>query len=326
MRKLHIILIFLLLSAVLRSQDVKVTTAFDTTRILIGDQINFTVTVEQPSNMSLKIQGFKDTLIKNIEIIKGPFIDSAKAGDGKVKIISKYLITSFDSGYYQVNPVYAETATANGLKRFYSDYARLEVTKYRISPADSTAKIYDIVGPYKAPVTFDEILPWILLLLIVAAIVWFLVRYFRNRKKDIVEETAVVNPDPAHVIAFRELEKLRAEELWQKGQVKYYYTRLTEILRQYLENRYRVYSLEMTTSETLDELLRTGFKKDELFSLLRDVLTAADLVKFAKYVPGNDEHELNYQNSWKFVDATKKEESMLAANGLNDESLKEESK
>ncbi|HEX2974368.1 MAG TPA: hypothetical protein VHO68_00390, partial [Bacteroidales bacterium] len=290
------------------------------------DQINFTVTVEQPANMSLRIQGFKDTLIKNIEIIRGPRIDSAKIGSDRVKIISKYLITSFDSGYYQVKPVYAETATASGLKRFYSDYARLEVMKYSISPADSTARIYDIVGPYKAPVTFNEILPWILLLLIVAAIAWFVVRYFRNRKKAPVEETVFVNPDPAHVIAFRELEKLKAEELWQKGQVKNYYTRLTEILRQYLENRYRVYSLEMTTSETLNELLKTGFKKDELFSLLRNVLTAADLVKFAKYVPDAEEHELNYQNSWKFVDATKPEEIRPVQSNQNNNGVKEESK
>ncbi len=62
-----------------------------------------------------------------------------------------------------------------------------------------------------------------------------------------------VNPDPAHVIALRDLERLMSEKLWEKGEIKAYYTRLTEILRQYLENRFSVYSLEMTTDETLDD-------------------------------------------------------------------------
>ncbi|MBK7480262.1 MAG: hypothetical protein IPI69_11465 [Bacteroidales bacterium] len=97
--------------------------------------------------------------------------------------------------------------------------------------------------------------------------------------------------EPAHVIAFRELELLRDEQLWQKGETKRYYTRLTEIIRQYLENRYGVNSLELTTSETLEALLKTGFKKNELYKRLRSVLNQADLVKFAKYKPDPVEND-----------------------------------
>ena len=62
-------------------------------------------------------------------------------------------------------------------------------------------------------------------------------------------------------------------------------------MRQYLENRFKVYSLELTTSETLDALVRTGFKKNESYNQLKSVLTAADLVKFAKYKPEPAENE-----------------------------------
>jgi hypothetical protein len=86
-----------------------------------------------------------------------------------------------------------------------------------------------------------------------------------------------------------------------------YYTRLTEILRQYLENRFRVFSLELTTEETLVELIKTGFKKNGGFNDLKSVLTGADLVKFAKYKPASDENETHFQNSWKFVESTKEE-------------------
>jgi hypothetical protein len=319
--------IILLFSAfILKGQDVKVTSAFDSTRILIGDQIHFTITIDQPSDINLKLQGFKDTLVKNIEVLKGPQIDTSVLGSGKIRVTEKYLVTSFDSGYYHVNPVYAEAKTADGLKRFYSDYAKLGVAKYRISPADSAARIYDIINPYKAPLTFRDVIPWVLLGLIAAALIWGIIRFIKNRKNVKTEKEVVVNPDPAHVIAFRELEKLKAEELWQKGHIKAYYTRLTEILRQYLENRYNVYSLEMTTSETLYALLKTGFKKDESFTTLKTVLTTADLVKFAKYVPDNDENEASFLKAWNFVDVTKPAEPAPLENGGMNEERKEEKK
>ena len=79
-------------------------------------------------------------------------------------------------------------------------------------------------------------------------------------------------------------------------------------IRQYLENRFGVYSLELTTSETLDALVKTGFKKDETYSRLKSVLTEADLVKFAKYNPEPAENESSFNNAWEFVSATRLDE------------------
>ena len=96
--------------------------------------------------------------------------------------------------------------------------------------------------------------------------------------------------------------------MWQKGEIKKYYTELTEILRQYLENRFRVYSLELTTAETLEALIKTGFKKNGSYNDLKTVLTGADLVKFAKYNPVASENESHFQTSWNFVLVTKEDE------------------
>lgn len=305
MRKALFILIFHALLLSVYAQKVTVTAAFDSTRILIGDQIQYTITVEQPSDMKLTLPSFRDTLVKNIEIVSGPEKDSMSIGQGQVKITEKYLVTSFDSGMYRVPPVFAEVKNPGGLHRYFSDAALLEVVKYRIAPSDTSSKIYDIVGPYKAPLTLGEILPWILLVIALAAISWFVVKWIKDhRQAKTVSERPVIK-DPAHVIAFRELEELRSKELWQKGGYKQYYTQLTEILRRYLENRYHVYSLELTTSETLDALLKTGFRRDAFFDMLKSVLLSADLVKFAKYVPGSDENELHFRNSWDFVEGTK---------------------
>jgi peroxiredoxin family protein len=309
MKKL-ILSIYLLIVIVASSagQEVKISSAFDSTKIFIGDQIKFTVTIDQPSNLKLSLPVLRDTLCKNIEIISGPRIDTTKGQSGRIKIIQKYLITSFDSGHYQVKPVFAENKNEAGMKRFYSDYSIIEVMRVKIAPQDTTAKIFDIIKPYKAPVTFGEILPWLLIAALLGAIVWAAIRYLPKLRKSEAQTNVFIPSDPAHVIAFRELERLKSEELWQKGETKKYYTKLTEILRQYLENRFRVYSLELTTAETLEALVKTGFRKNGSYNDLKTVLTGADLVKFAKYNPVASENESHFQTSWNFVVVTKEDE------------------
>ena len=308
--RIYILLLLSINFSAAVSQEVTVKAVFDTSRIYIGDQINYTVTVDQPSGLSLDIATHKDTLLKNIEILSGPVTDTLSLDASRLRITKRYLITSFDSGFYEVPPTYAELTSETGLKRFYSDYSMLEVMRVRIAPSDTTAKIYDIVGPYKAPLTAGEVLPWLLFALLAAALVWVIIRLIRRFRKTKPGQEPVIINEPAHVKAFRSLEKLKEEKLWQKGEVKQYYSRLTEILRQYLEDSYGVYSLEMTTSETLEELLKTGFRKDDNFQRIKTILNGSDLVKFAKYKPDPSENELHFENSWQFVDITKKKEEI----------------
>ena len=295
---------FLIFQSGIKGQDVSVTAAFDSTRILIGDQVGFTLNIDQPSGISLSLPVLKDTLTGKIEILAGPESDTVELNSDRIRIIEKYLVTSFDSGFHRVDPVYAEISGADGIKRFFSDYSVLEVTRARITPPDS-AEIFDIEGPYRAPITAGEVLPWALLAIIVLLLAWLIIKLIRRLKKEKKEETKPVATEPAHVIAFRELSLLRDEQLWQKGDAKKYYIRLTGIVRQYLENRYNVNSLEMTTSETLDALVKTGFKKNESYNRLKSVLNQADLVKFAKYKPDPVENDTVFNESWEFVEATR---------------------
>lgn len=301
-----IVLFWLLAGVFLTSegQDVSVTAAFDSTRIYIGDQINYTITVDQPADLVLQLPLLKDTLCKNIEILSGPVLDSITIGNERLKVTSIYLITSFDSGLYQAPPTFAEIKNESGIKRFYSGYSPLEVMRVKIAPADTSANIFDIIKPYRAPVTVGEILPWVVIAALAAAAIWVVIRLLRRFKRQNKVPETIINPEPAHVIALRDLNKLKDEQLWQKGEVKLYYSKLTEILRQYLENRYGVYSLELTTSETLEALVKTGFKKDDLYSNLKTILNGSDLVKFAKYKPEHAENDTHFQSSWAFVEAT----------------------
>jgi hypothetical protein len=290
------------------AQEVSIRSEFDSSRIWMGDQINFTVTVERPVSYLLDIPVFRDSLVNNIEILNGPATDTSLLKDGRMRIVHKYLVTSFDSGFYQVPPVFAEFISAAGIKRYYSDYAALEVMRVRITPPDTAMKIFDIVKPYSAPLTAGEILPWVLLIVVATGAGWYIVKLVRKLRMKSKGEEPVINPDPAHIIAFRELELLKERQLWQKGEVKAYYTVLSEIIRQYIENRFGILSLESTTVETLLLLQRSGFKDDASFRKLKSVLTISDLVKFAKYSPEPSENDQQFENGWDFVSLTRSEE------------------
>jgi hypothetical protein len=177
--KTFILSLFLFISIISSSfgQDVKITSSFDSTKIFIGDQVKYTISIDKPVDLRISLPVFRDTICKNIDIISGPKTDSISSQNGRIKIIQKYIVTSFDSGRYQVPPVFAEVKNSGGLKRYYSDYSLLEVMRIKITPPDTTAKIFDIIQPYKAPVTMGEILPWVLLLFLAGALGWALVRY-----------------------------------------------------------------------------------------------------------------------------------------------------
>ena len=306
MRRLYTIILLLFAQIIVVAQDVTITASFDTTRILIGDHINYSVVVDQPADYKLYIPVLTDTICADVEILEGPFQDTVAEGD-RLRVINRYLVTAFDSGLHVARPIFAELADDNGIKRFYSGYAPLQVMRVTIAPMDTTAAYYDIIDPYKAPVTFDEVIPWILLAILIGLACYGLYKmiyYFAKKKVKEEEKEVVVPVEPAHVIAFRELDILKEEELWQKGKIKEYYTRLSEILRQYLDNRYGINSMELTTKETLAALKAAGFKQDINYSNLEKLLEGSDLVKFAKHQPDSEEHDLHFNNTRKFVEDT----------------------
>jgi hypothetical protein len=171
-------------------------------------------------------------------------------------------------------------------------------------PVGNAKDINDIKPPYSAPFTIAEILLYILIgvgVIILAFVIWFLVKKYR--KEPIFAARKLI--EPAHVVAIRELDKLRAEKLWQQSKGKEYYTRLTEIIRVYLEQRYEILALEMTSDEIIHALRNIMVEDMTSIDLLRKMFTTADLVKFAKLQTLPDENEINLLNAYQFVNNTK---------------------
>ncbi len=294
----------LILSAWARPQEIRITSTPDTSSILIGDQTGFSVTAEIPAGATAALSTVNDTLAGKIIILGRSPRDTAASADGRLTITDRYLITAFDSGIYTIPPFYAEVVSGDSLLRYYSDYSMLKVLRPEVTPPDSTDVIFDIIPPRNAPVTFTEILPWLVIALIFAVVLYLLARFLpRNPLRRFVRAPAPA--DPAHIIALRELQSLRDEELWQKGEVKEFYSRLSDILRRYLDNRYGISSPELTTDETVRILQKAAVTTTGQMSMVKELLSLSDMVKFAKYLPQSDLHERYHNDAVRFVEETK---------------------
>ncbi len=301
--KCLLVLLFLLLPLTGSAQvDIRASLSRDT--ILIGDQLAFTLQVVQPEGLEVQLPLFADTIPSGLEVVAPPRTDTLRRKDGRLVITRTWQVTSFDtSGVVLVDPV-AVSWEKDSMK------ARLETRPLQLVvqllPVDEQEGPKDIKKPYKIPITWQEVVMWTGLALVLAVLVWLAVVYWMKRKagKDL-PEIRRKPAEQAHVFALRELNALKEARLWQQGRVKEYYTRLTDILRNYLEFRYGIRALERTTPETLEDLKNIGFNDNRLSSILENILETGDLVKFAKFIPQPDVNESLLLDAYVFVNETK---------------------
>lgn len=237
----------------------------------------------------------------------------------------KYLVTSFDSTLYYIPSM----PVSDGVDTIESNSFGLKVTapeltdstlaylkKINAGETDSIdfkeLQLNDIKPIQKAPFVWKDLLSllWIpaiviLLLAILGIIIYLIIR--KNRRGYFFTPPPVL---PAHVRAIKSLDKIKLEKIWQQERYKEFYTQLTDVLRIYINERYGVNSLEMTSAEILD-IIRTKAEEDSVYNNLKQVLTVADLVKFAKYNPFIDENDLSLMNSYFFINQTKEDDPLL---------------
>lgn len=136
-----------------------------------------------------------------------------------------------------------------------------------------------------------------------AGIGYLLKRYYRKKELEPVKEVVIIRP--AHEIAIEKLHNLKEEQLWQKGEIKSYQSKLTYTIREYLENRFNIKALESTTDEIAKDLNVQEIEQEDT-RVLKEILQVADLVKFAKAKPDESVHESFLNKAFDFVKRTKK--------------------
>ena len=302
MRKIIFLITLLgLLTGRMAAQSVTVDAKIDSLQILIGEQTKITLEVSTDADKRAIFPVYTDTIVKGVEIIDIAKPDTQYLNDRKRLLIKQeYTITSFDSALYYLPPM--QVLVDN--KPYLSKALALKV--YSV-PLD-TLRFYGPKPVMAAPFVWKD---WygvmacgILLIPFGFLLVYLIMRIFDN--KPIIRKVKVEPKLPPHQLALQEIERIKAEKVWQKGMQKEYYTELTDALRGYIKDRFGFNALEMTSSEIIAKLLEVNDK--DAIADLRSLFETADLVKFAKHNPLMNENDANLINAIDFINETKVQE------------------
>ena len=261
------------------------TATLDSNTILIGQQINFTITNKVTSTKIWPT--YNEFLVEGIEIIKASKIDTT---DGV--ITQEFVITAWDSGSYFIPPIaFSENSKTEGLL--------LNVQTIILA---EDAELKDIKQPIEEPIGWSDIWPWLLGILILSLLIFIVKKYILNKNKPsiIIKPKVII---PADISALKELNALEKAKIWQEGNVKEYHSQISEIIRRYTENRFQFIALELTTDEILQEL--KSILSDDQLNNLSTLLQRADLAKFAKSKPIDTENMESMVLAKGFVNTTK---------------------
>lgn len=305
MTKLKTLVIAILMMAAMPpltlAQQVKFSALLDTGNIIIGDQVEYRLHLIIPEGFQFEWPQLNDSLTGNVEILRKSKVDTLRLNDGMLDVRQVFTVTSFDTGYYVIPPYeirFRENAQTTEIRTIETEPYLLNVFSI---PVDLSQPIKPIKGPISVPITFAEVFPWILLALAIAGLIVFLLK--RKKKTAPVVVFKPKPKRPSHLIALEELEQLRKEKLWQQGLIKDYYSRLSGVVRTYIENRFDIPAVESTTHETIHFLRKKPLSKQTL-DMLQELLELSDLVKFAKAKPLPSEHDHSMNLAEAFVKNT----------------------
>lgn len=286
----------------------RVEASLDTTMMLIGDQIRFSISATVPADAEVTFPVFRDTLIDKVEIIRDLPFDTVLE-NGTKTIRKPWIITCFDSGSYIIKPnKIAITFGENHTDTLQTNPVFMGVRTFDI---DSTSNVIaDINKPIETPLTFKEFLSeyaiWYGLIILTLALIFTLWWYFKKQQKKKEALPEKVKPkEPPHVIALRELDDLSGKKLWQKDKIKLHYSILSDIVRQYLEYRFDVPAMENTTGFIEEWIEDNKTLNNENRDKVKDILETADLAKFAKFNPLPDDNSRTLDYAYQFVISTK---------------------
>ncbi len=269
----------------------QVSTEIDTTRIRIGEQMQYQIIVNETDEVQFS-KLILDSL-KRIEVVESFEIDSLKN-----RLIKKYALTSFDSGRY-VLP--SQTVFIRN-KKFLTESVIIDVATVSVDTIKQP--MYTIKEIRKEPYTFSDIFSeywWLLVLLIVIAVILYFVL------RDKVKHYERINRIPPFDMAKQRLKELDSKKLLEENKIKLYYVELTDIVRTFIEREMNIPALESTTDELLETI--TDFNASSKLNIsegtiikLQGLLQEADLVKFAKSKPLIDEIETHRSSAEVIID------------------------
>lgn len=291
--------------------------------VLIGDRVGYGVLLKDvPDGSGLAFPDFRQGFCEGVEVLSQWQLDTvktSKAGKGimLMDIEATTVLTSFDEGEYDLPAIRVLRQTSSGqLDTLLFDGKILSV---KTMPVDTATFVpHDIRGQMRYPLTFKEVFPWILGAVVLAVLVWLMVGYIRSKKG--VAGIKAAPDEPAHITALCRLDALRGDKFWSPEKQKYFYSSVTDTLREYMAARWGFGAMEMTIDEIFASLKDKGLPKD-LYDSSRLLFETSDFVKYAKHTVGNDDNAKAVPLAVRFVTDTYERE--IDADGKAEEGQKD---
>lgn len=272
--------------------------------IMIGDLVTLRIELSKDIVQMVALPEFEDGKVGDMfEIVAEGEPDTIRREGRRITVRKDLILQTFEDGYFSMGWFPAFYLDKNIADTIWSrDSLVLKVGTFQIDTLTQT--IYDIKPIMDAPLKAGEVAGYagigLAVLILIGLLAWYI--YTRRRNLDLMGKPKVI--DPPHVAAIKALEALHNQKLWQNNKHKQYYTGITDILRQYMEHRWNISAMEMTSDEIM-AALKDRELPGKSYTDLGDILGTADLVKFAKYVPVPEYNETVFTNSYYFIEETK---------------------
>ena len=293
--------IFLIISSISLYSQVVVEQEVSQVDLLIGEQVALKTTVLVDADKQVSYPAFVDHVYtQGVEVVNEGKVDTTLLNAGtRMQLTRTYKLTSFDSAFYALPPFYVlvESDTFKAMTSI-----GLKVTSV---PVDTT-KANEFAGPYTVtsiPFQWSYEFWSVILILILAAYGAVLLYKHVRANKPITKRIVVTPPTPAHKQALDEFAQIKTQPLETEEELKVYYDQITDILRQYIENRFALNAKELTSEEIITKLI--DMNNSEALRELREILTTADLVKFAKYQASVSEANRSVAMALDYVNTTR---------------------
>lgn len=256
--------------------------------ILVADQIEYGFALDSvPSGTVLALPDWSPASNDTLTLVRSWKIDTTKVyrKAQMADIRASVILAPFEEGSYELPPIYVQRTFGRVTDTLSFAPVAIEV---KTIPIDTTSYVpHDIKDQIGYPVTFREILPWILGafgIAVLAVLLWMLLKSRRRRKEELAAK------EPAHIVALRELDKYRGDKFWAPEKQKAFYSGVTDALKNYIEARFGVDAPEMTTAELFDALKDCKDITPADYDDTMNLFETADFVKFAKHTVGDEDN------------------------------------
>jgi hypothetical protein len=265
--------------------------------------MNFTVRVEHDA---AAIVVWPDSLdLGPVEVLGAELLPTATE-EGRSIAGARFTLAAFELGDLEIPSFDIRVETPDGSSTTLSTDPHV-ITVQSVG-LDEGGDIRAIRGPLGIPLSVISVLPWILLLVLLGGLGYWL--WSRRTPVKASLRRSVVIPHFPHEDAYEALDRLEASGLVERGEIKEYHILASEIIRTYVEGRFGVYALEMTTGEVIAGLRAADLPEDAV-QAFEGFASRCDLVKFAKLRPEPDACRGILEAARAFVDQTQPREEVV---------------